>query len=81
LNIVPTMPTFKSTPSADEIAERASRGEDISAYFNNKFTVVRPVRLVNVELTKGMSRALKDERANKPSRPEKSQQTKENLTG
>lgn len=25
-------------PGADEIAEMASRGEDISAYFSNKFT-------------------------------------------
>jgi hypothetical protein len=52
----------KSTPTADEIAERASRGEDISAYFTNKFTVVRPVRRVNVDLTQGMLREL-DQRA------------------
>lgn len=48
--------------SADEIAEKASRGEDISAYFTNKFTVVRPVRRVNVDLTAGILRQL-DERA------------------
>jgi hypothetical protein len=54
--------TSKTTPSADEIAEKASRGEDISAYFTNKFTVVRPVRRVNVDLTQGMLREL-DERA------------------
>lgn len=48
--------------SADEIAERASRGEDISQYFTNNFTVVRPVRRVNVDLTQGMLREL-DERA------------------
>ena len=52
----------KKTPTADEIAEMASRGEDISAYFSNKFTVVRPVRRVNVDLTQGMLREL-DERA------------------
>ena len=40
----------------------ATRGEDISAYFTNKFTVVRPVRRVNVDLTQGMLRKL-DERA------------------
>jgi len=40
----------------------ASRGEDISAYFTNRFTVVRPVHRVNVDLTQGMLRAL-DERA------------------
>ena len=54
--------TSKKSPSADEIAEKASRGEDVSAYFTNKFTVVRPVRRVNVDLTHGMLREL-DERA------------------
>jgi hypothetical protein len=54
--------TSKKTPSADEIAEMASRGVDISAHFTNKFTVVRPVRRVNVDLTQGMLRDL-DERA------------------
>jgi hypothetical protein len=48
--------------TADEIADKASRGEDVSAYFTNKFTVVRPVRRVNVDLTQGMLRDL-DERA------------------
>jgi hypothetical protein len=43
---------------ADEIAEMASRGEDVSGYFTNKFTVVRPVRRVNVGLTAGMLREL-----------------------
>jgi hypothetical protein len=52
----------KKSPSADEIAEMASRGEDVSAYFTNQFTVVRPVRRVNVDLTQGMLREL-DERA------------------
>ena len=54
--------TSKTTISADEIAEKASRGEDISAHFTNKFTVVRPVRRVNLDLTPGMLRQL-DERA------------------
>jgi hypothetical protein len=54
--------TSKSKLSADEIADMASRGEDISAHFTNKFTVVRPVRRVNVDLTQGMLRDL-DERA------------------
>jgi len=47
----------KSLP-ADEIAAKATRGEDISAYFTNKFTVVRPVRRVNVDLNQGMLREL-----------------------
>jgi hypothetical protein len=48
----------KVRPTAEEIAEMASRGEDISAYFTNRFTVVRPVRRVNVDLTQGMLREL-----------------------
>ena len=54
--------TSRTIPTADEIAEMASRGEDVSAYFTNKFTVVKPVRRVNVDLTHGMLREL-DERA------------------
>jgi hypothetical protein len=54
--------TSRTLISADEIAERASRGEDVSAYFTNKFTVVRPVRRVNVDLTPGLLQQL-DERA------------------
>ncbi len=40
--------------TAEEIAEMASRGEDISRYFSNQFTVVKPIRRVNVDLTQGM---------------------------
>ena len=54
--------TSRGTCTADEIAEMASRGEDISRYFTNKFTVVIPVRRVNVDLTQGMLRKL-DSRA------------------
>jgi len=36
----------------------ASRGEDVSTYFTNRFTVVRPVHRVNVDLTAGMLREL-----------------------
>jgi len=50
--------TPRKTPTADEIADSASRGEDVSAYFTNQFTVVRPVRRVNVDLTEGMLRKL-----------------------
>ena len=45
-------------PTSDEIAEMATRGEDVSTYFTNKFTVVRPVKRVNVDLTQGMLREL-----------------------
>src|SRR6266849_5413760 len=54
--------TSRTRPTADQIAEMASRGDDVSAYFTNKFTVIRPVRRVNVDLTQGMLREL-DERA------------------
>ena len=54
----------KPSPSPDEIADMASRGEDVSKYFTNQFTIVRPVRRVNVDLTQGMLREL-DERAAK----------------
>ena len=50
---------LKSTaPTADEIAAKASRGEDVSAYFTNKFTVVKPIQRVNIDLTQGMLREL-----------------------
>lgn len=52
----------KTAPSAEEIAEMATRGEDVSQFFTNQFTVVRPVRRVNVDLTQGMLRE-HDERA------------------
>jgi hypothetical protein len=50
--------TPKSAPTAEEIAEMASAGRDVSSYFTNEFTVVRPVRRVNVDLTQGMLREL-----------------------
>jgi hypothetical protein len=54
--------TSKRTISPDEIAEKATRGEDVSRFFTNEFTVVRPVHRVNVDLTPGLLRQL-DERA------------------
>jgi Ribbon-helix-helix protein, copG family len=50
--------TSRKPPTADEIAEKASRGEDVSAYFTNNFTLIRPIRRVNVDLTVGMLREL-----------------------
>jgi hypothetical protein len=56
---MPKASKAKSTaPTADEIAAMATRGEDITAYFTNRFTIVRPVRRVNVDLTQGMLREL-----------------------
>lgn len=48
----------RKTATADEIADKASRGEDVTSYFTNKFTVVKPVHRVNVDLTRGMLRDL-----------------------
>ncbi len=56
------MPKTHKKITADEIAEKATRGEDVSAYFTNKFVIVRPIHRVNVDLTQGMLREL-DERA------------------
>ncbi len=56
---MPKMSKASSTSrTAEEIAEMATRGEDVSAYFTNKFTVIRPVKRVNVDLTQGMLREL-----------------------
>ena len=44
---------------AEEIAERADRGQDISVHFTNQFTVVRPaVQRVNVDFTTPMLKEL-----------------------
>ena len=44
---------------AEEIAEMADRGQDISAHFSNKFTVVRPpVQRVNIDFTAPMLKEL-----------------------
>ena len=50
--------TSERTPTADQIAEMTSRGEDVSSCFTNKFTVVRPIHRVNVDLTQGTLREL-----------------------
>ena len=54
--------TFRKGPSADEIADMATRGEDVSPHFTNEFKVVRPVQRVNIDFTHGMLQQL-DERA------------------
>ena len=40
-----------SIPTPDEIAERADRGEDVSAYFTNSGRMRRPIQRVNVDFT------------------------------
>ena len=36
--------TSKQAPTAEEIAEMASLGEDVSRYFTNRFSVAKPTR-------------------------------------
>jgi hypothetical protein len=50
--------TSKRGKSVDEIAAMASKGEDVSQFFSSKFTVVRPIKRVNIDLTEGMLREL-----------------------
>ena len=50
--------TSKPGSTAEEIAELASSGEDVSSYFSNEFAIVRSIRRVNVDLTQGMLREL-----------------------
>jgi hypothetical protein len=40
--------------SAEEIAERADRGEDVSSYFTNNGRKVEPIQRVNVDFTRPM---------------------------
>ncbi len=62
MNKKPMPSRSKKSPTADEIAGIATRGEDVSKFLTNQFTVVRPVRRVDVDLTQGILREI-DERA------------------
>jgi len=48
----------KKKPTADEIAEMAMRGEDISRFFTNKGEMRPPVKRVNVDFTLDMLKEL-----------------------
>ena len=54
------MPRTSSKPvDAEEIAQKADRGQDISSHFTNQFTVVRPtIQRVNVDFTTPMLKEL-----------------------
>lgn len=45
-------------PTADEIAEMAERGEDISRFFTNRGQIKYPVQRVNVDFTVQMLKEL-----------------------
>jgi hypothetical protein len=48
-------------PTADEIAELADRGEDISRFFTRKGRMMPPIQRVNVDFTAPMLKELDDE--------------------
>ena len=48
----------KKKPTADEIAEMAMSGKDISKYFTNKGEMRPPVKRVNVDFTLDMLKEL-----------------------
>ena len=51
--------TSTKPADAEEIARMADRGQDISAHFTNRFTVVKPVvQRVNVDFTGPMLKEL-----------------------
>ena len=45
------MQNISDRPTADEIAEMAERGEDISKYFRNKGKIKYPTQRVNVDFS------------------------------
>ena len=48
----------KKKPTADEIAEMAMSGEDVSRFFTNKGVMKPPVQRVNVDFTLDMLKEL-----------------------
>ena len=50
----------KKSPSADEIAELAIKGEDISRFFTNDGEMRPPIQRVNVDFTLDMLKELDD---------------------
>ena len=48
----------KKSPTAEEIAELAMKGEDISSYFTNKGKMIPPIKRVNVDFTSDMLQEL-----------------------
>jgi len=54
------MKTTHKRPTADEIADMAERGEDVSAYFTKTGKMKQPIQRVNVDFTVSMLRELDD---------------------
>jgi hypothetical protein len=57
---MPRTPKFKKPPTADEIAEIADRGEDISRFFTRRGKMMPPIQRVNVDFTGTMLKELDD---------------------
>lgn len=56
-----TVEARKSALTADEIAEKASRGENISRFFTNKGKMMPAIQRVNVDFTVPMLHELDEE--------------------
>ncbi len=50
----------KKSPTADEIAELAMKGNDVSKFFTNKGEMRPPIQRVNVDFTLDMLKELDD---------------------
>ena len=50
----------KKSPTADEIAELAMKGDDVSKFFTNKGEMRPPIQRVNVDFTLDMLKELDD---------------------
>ena len=48
------MPKNRAAVSADEIARRADRGEDVSRFFTNTGRMMPPIQRVNVDFSREM---------------------------
>jgi hypothetical protein len=48
------MPKKRAAVSADEIARRADRGEDVSRFFTNTGRMMPPIQRVNVDFSREM---------------------------
>jgi hypothetical protein len=53
-------PAKKKSPTADEIAELAMKGDDVSKFFTNKGEMRPPIQRVNVDFTLDMLKELDD---------------------
>ena len=58
---MPKTPEFPKPLTADEIADLADKGEDISRFFTNKGKMMPPIQRVNVDFTLPMLQELDEE--------------------